>query len=102
MVTLWRKEGSGTVQSDLGSKEKSKEKSKILWTAYHLFDTLSLHISYSLKRKRLWLLAVAVAVVHILIAEAYLENAGQDDLLLRVMYEIFAAKMLLAILLTIW
>ena len=26
MVTLWRKEGSGTVQSDLGSKEKSKEK----------------------------------------------------------------------------
>ena len=32
-----------------------------------------------------------VAVVHILIAEAYLENAGQDDLLQRVVNKILAA-----------
>jgi len=37
------------------------------------------------------LLAVAVAVVHILIAEADLENAGQDDFLQRVVNKILAA-----------
>ena len=37
------------------------------------------------------LLAVAVAVVHVLVAQTYLENAGQDDFLQRVVNKILAA-----------